>query len=210
MTEPLHIYVENVDSERFRKQWTYWGTTKEKLDNATYEAMLDFSKVVLRAGRRAIAQGGGKFLTELNFQNALRAKVYENNRLDSAIFVYHKIPYANIFEVGGTISGKPFLWLPTDVVPDAIKSPKQFRRFFPHIKIRSARRAGGTPMLVARFGKGRFKAKGKYVIKSVPIFVGIQVVDIPQKFGIERAIRKTMVKFNPILQRKLEKYSYYG
>ncbi|WP_052954877.1 DUF6441 family protein [Microvirga vignae] len=57
------------------------------------------------------------------WQNALRVDVYPKGRsysINAAAFVYHKIPYAGVFEKGATIRGKPRMWVPLPNAPKRV------------------------------------------------------------------------------------------
>lgn len=69
-------------------------------------------------GRASMARGG--FSTR--WQNSLRLTVFENNGIDAAARLLHRVPYAGVFEQNGTISGKPTMWVPLPQVQ------KLFRR----------------------------------------------------------------------------------
>ncbi len=176
-----------------------------KIKRASTEAMEDWSKIAIRAGRKAIRGGGGKFSSSPNFSRGLKVKVYENSGFDPAAFIYHKIPYANIFETGGTIRGRPFLWLPTDAVKNVVKTPKQFRRFYPGKTLRTARRAGKPPMLVADLGTRKLK-RGGFRPKFIPVFVAVPSVDINKRFAVRKAIEAVLPELGELYARKMRSY----
>lgn len=176
-----------------------------KIKQASTEAMEDWSKIALRAGRKAIRGGGGRFTSSPRFSRALRVNVYENTGLDPAAFFYHKVPYAGIFETGGTIRGRPFLWLPTDAVARGIKTPKQFKRFYPGKTLRTARRKGKPPMLVADLGTYKLK-RGGFRPKFIPVFVAVPSVDINKRFAVRKAIEAALPELGELYARKMRAY----
>lgn len=140
----------------------------------------------LRARARASISSGG---FSNKWQNAYRVEVFPRGAkasVDAAIWAWHKIPYAGVFETGATIRGKPMLWLPTKFAPNRIGGKKPTPSLF--IKfIGPLRSTKGTkhPMLVAAFqARGRRRKGGP---RTVPIFVGVPLVHIPKKFDLEKA-----------------------
>ncbi|WP_353842903.1 DUF6441 family protein, partial [Mesorhizobium sp.] len=75
-----------------------------------------------RSRRHRQARGAGRhrrcrFLQTLA-ERAARQRLSEAQILDhAAALIFHNIRYAGIFEEGGTISGKPRLWLPLKDTP---------------------------------------------------------------------------------------------
>ena len=54
------------------------------------------------------------------WQNALRVDHYPKGgetSIDAAAHIWHRIPYAGVFEEGASIGGSPWLWLPLDHAP---------------------------------------------------------------------------------------------
>jgi hypothetical protein len=111
----------------------------------------------------------------------LKAEVTEGGG-NIRISVSHMIPYFKIFEEGGTISGKPLLWIPLIFAPDAIgKSAGDL----PQPLFRVYRKSGGAPLLLSTEDKQ-------------PKYVGKEEVTIPQKFHIRdiaRDVAKRMKDF---------------
>lgn len=97
--------------------------------------------------------------------------------------IFHKKGFASIFEHGGTIQGKPLLWLPIEKNLGALKgsarlTPKKF--IAQGGRLRSVRDAKGRPLLVARNAAG----------KSVPVFFGIPAVSLRRRFNIVAIIKR--------------------
>lgn len=147
------------------------------------------------AGRASIQAAG----FSAKWQNALQAKVYPESgvSLNAAGIVYHKISYAGIFQEGGTIAGRPLLWLPIEAnLPGGQKwTPAKFvQQVGP---LRSVRNAGGRPLLVGQVGIGSTGAvlprqRGRSARQSRsswrPVFVGIDVVEIAKRFNVTEAV----------------------
>ena len=143
----------------------------------------------LKKNARA-AIGGGGF--GIRWQNALRVDVHPKRKkltASGAIYLYHKIPYAGVFETGATIRGKPLMWLPTTSaakrwgrgVGGGRLTPQNFSRGVATLR---STRGTSTPMLVANVEVGRKHKR----TKSMVIFVGVPLVKIGQKFSIARAV----------------------
>ena len=74
---------------------------------AASAAVREAANLAKAGGRANIAAAG----FSRKWQNALRAKVYPPNRdsINAAALIYHKVPYAEVFEEGAIIHGKPML-----------------------------------------------------------------------------------------------------
>jgi hypothetical protein len=165
-------------------------------------------------GRAAIgAAGFGK-----RWQNALQTRTYPATgiSMDPAGWIYHKIPYAGVFEDGAKIAGSPYLWLPLSGVPKTIggkrMTPANFIALVGPLQI--VRPAGKAPLMVAsmqagasigkltlsklragsalarlgvRSRRGRFGDKG---VVSVPIFVGVSMVNIRARFNLRPIFKR--------------------
>ena len=160
-------------------------------------AMRDTADTAKELGRASIAAGG----LGSRWQKALRAEVYPRGRfsVNAAAFIYHKIKYANIFERGGTIRGKPLLWLPLSGTPRKIGR----RKFSPRNFSQSVGKlypipGASKPLLGARVsGKGKRKKVSLSALKKggkagektrlVPLFVGVPSVSLKGRMRIIRA-----------------------
>jgi hypothetical protein len=166
-------------------------------------------------GRSAIAAAG--FGTK--WQNALQAKTYPSTgiSMEPAGWIYHKIAYAGIFEDGARIAGSPYLWLPTRGIPATIGGKRMTpRNFIAQIgPLHSVRAAGKPPMLAAymqaggrsigkvtlaklragsalgrlgvRSRRGGFGGRG---VVSVPVFIGVSMVNIRARFNLRPIFRQ--------------------
>ncbi len=191
------------------------------------EAMGDLYRPVAEAGSAAITEAatgakieGRDAIDRAGFskrwQNAFRAIVYPGRgkvSANAAALIYHKIPYAEIFESGGTIRGKPRLWLPISTpgkrIPAIRRSPERFRKSIGPLTY--VERQGKPPLLVApamlgpaqakkarpqpsvralrRGAAGFHGARGRPTVeRMVPVFVGKRSVDIPKKFALLKII----------------------
>ena len=124
------------------------------------------------------------------------------NSLNATAHVYHKIPYAGVFEEGATIRGRPRMWLALPNVPQRYgrkpMTPELFRKSIGPLAF--VKRPGKRPLLVAKAKKGknmtkvslaRFRSggRGEGPFVSVPVFVGLDSVSIRKRFNITGIVR---------------------
>ena len=184
----------------------------DNVRDAAARAMVDTVTLVKRDGRGAIAAAG----FSKRWQNALRVNVYPTRQrtVDAAAYVYHKIPYAGVFETGATIPGSPYLWLPLDAAPKRAGRNRvtagNYRELIgaPLFRINrpgkapllaamvpaSVARRGGKSLTPAQLRRGRrtqargaFSAsrrRGTHQTVALPLYVGIRAVRIPKKFNL--------------------------
>jgi hypothetical protein len=101
--------------------------------------------------------------------------------------VYSRVPYSGIFEHGGTISGKPLLWLPLKSVPRPSGNPIPVGKYsqITGYKLLSIRTSGKLPLLGARIVD---RVEGQRQIKkTVPLYFGQPKSQMPRKFRIKEA-----------------------
>lgn len=177
----------------------------------TGEAMERAAQAAVKAaGEQAKAQGRSHILSAglgTRFANALRLNVYpkKGTSLRAAAQIYHKIPYAGVFEEGATIWGKPRLWLPLPSTPQKYGryrlTPERYAKAIGPLQY--VKRPGKAPLLFAKVkttksGKpakpslSRLKAgaRGQGATTSVPLFVGIDSVSIRKRLDITGIVRK--------------------
>lgn len=177
----MRLSYEYQEGEYSAKQLEAYG----KMARASTGAIKEAGDLAKRAGRAAIAAGG----FGSRWQNALRSRTYPQfgYSLNSAAYIWHKIPFAEIFETGGTISGHPLLWLPLNSVPKDGRghhlTPAQYTKG--GRKLISINRPGRRPILAA-VTRGRKGKKGGVV----PMYVGIPQVREPAKFDVAAAVRE--------------------
>ncbi|TIN36851.1 MAG: hypothetical protein E5Y10_22245 [Mesorhizobium sp.] len=187
--------------------------------DAWVKAMRDRYKPIAKAATRAVIQVADGIKAEgradiisagfsRRWANAFRVNVYPKGgvvSVDAAALVYHKVPYADVFETGARIAGSPYLWLP---LPDAPRGrggaripASQYRLRVGH-PLYAIKRPGKAPLLganikstAARSQKGVSLSQlkrgrnpgGRGTVRMVPLYVGVRQVDIKQKFHL-RAI----------------------
>lgn len=193
-----------------------FGSAYYDLEVAGQSAIEEAGADALVAGRLSIASAG----FNSRWQKALRLKVYPPEgggkppSLRARASIYHKIPYADVFESGATIRGKPLMWRPLPSVERLSSgtrkplSPAQFINTF-GLRLAPAKSKRGTPLLVApvavpkgtkpsTFNLSDFRAgarakradlKAARLTKfSVPVFVGLDVVTMRKKFRVTEAV----------------------
>jgi hypothetical protein len=159
-------------------------------------AMKDAAAQIKTRGRANIAAAG----FSSKWQNALQVNVYPQHgvALDPALWAYHKIKYAGVFETGAVITGKPFLWLPIAALPSKIGSSRMTPRLYQQIvgPLRSIRVPGKAPMLVGpvrggqagsqlTLSKLRAGVRGGKGVETMPLFIGIRSVTERPRFGLQ-------------------------
>jgi len=184
---------------------------------AAQDTIENAANKVKTRGRADIAAAG--FSTR--WQNALRVDVFPKKPKESAnaaAFIHHNIQYAGIFETGGTIRGKPFLWLPLDTAPKRIGrqriTPALYQQNIGKLVPMKAR-GGRPPMLGTKVRLPASKAKqqrpkvtraqltrgtkgGKGVIRTIPLFFARREVSLRKRFhilNIINAARSALASF---------------
>ena len=97
------------------------------------------------------------------------------------LYMTHDIPYASIFETGGTITGNPLLWLPLSGTDAAGIRASAFGGLF---SMRHPRKSG-RPLLFS-------------VTDRQPRYVGIPSVTIPKKFHLAEDVNNVMSNFRQV------------
>jgi len=177
---------------------------------AATQAIVEAAAIVKSEGRANIAAAG----FSKRWQNALRVDVYPKGQtysMNAAAWVYHKIPYAAVFEDGATIRGRPKLWVPLSGTPKKIgrnrMSPKLInerigRVLFPikgrgkpllaiRVRMPASRAAQDRPKVTAAMLRkaipvGRAAPKGRGVLRSIPLFVGVSSIEVRKRFSIRQ------------------------
>jgi hypothetical protein len=180
---------------------TAFGASTTVLQEAAQKAIAAAGEIVKQEGRAEIAAAG----LGSGFVRALRVDIYPKGRnsLNATAHIYHKIPYAGVFEEGSTIRGNPRLWLALPSTPQRYgrkpMTPELFRKSIGPLSF--VKRPGKRPLLVAKAKKGknmtkislsRFRSgsKGDGPFVSVPVFVGLDTVSIRKRLNITGIIRK--------------------
>lgn len=162
---------------------------------ASTEAMDQLAKDVKTGGRANIRAGG----FSSKWANALRVDRYPKRgvSINAALWIWHKIPYAGVFEQGASIHGKPMLWIPLSGMPKKIGGKRTSVASYaasvgPLVRVN---RANGPPLLVGKppsgMRKGRTRAQreahSRFASSQVaPLFVGISAVTVKKHFSLQR------------------------
>ena len=183
------------------------------------QAFMGSSQVIVEAAHDAVTAAGDMAKQQARadiaasglgqaFVNALRVDIYPRGRksINASAHIYHRIPYAGVFEEGATIRGNPRLWLAVKSAPQEIgrkpMTPKLFNQRIGTLNF--VKRAGKRPLLFAKVKatKGgdpgtitvprlraaqRPGAKGPFV--AVPIFVALDSVTIRKRLNITGIVR---------------------
>jgi hypothetical protein len=167
---------------------------------AAQGAIASAGAIVKAEGRADIAAAG----LGAGFVKALRVDIYPHGRdsLNATAHIYHKIPYAGVFEEGATIRGQSRLWLALPSTPQRYgrkpMTPELFAKSIGPLSF--VKRPGKRPLLVAKAKKGknmtkislaRFRSgwRGGGPFMSVPVFVGVDSVSIRKRLNITRTVR---------------------
>jgi hypothetical protein len=183
---------------------------EKPMARAATSAVREASELAKAEGRASIAAAG----FSRKWQNALRANVYPRGRdsMRAAALIYHKVPYAQVFEQGAIIHGKPYLWLPLPNAPFGSGGkripPSKFRELVGS-PLYTIQRPGKPPMLGAnvrmtnkRAGKsislsllrrGR-NPGGRGTVRLVPLYVGVDVANMVKRFAIIDAIERAAAR----------------
>lgn len=181
----------------------------EPISEAGTAAMRAAADEVKQEARASIASAG----FSKKWQNALRVDAYPKKgaSANAAAHIYHKIPYADVFEEGATIRGRPHLWVALPHTPKKVAGKKMTAaRFAENIgPLFPLPTRGGKPMLAAKMAVSKTAAKkgppykatmaglrrgaaGQGIVRAVPVFVGLDRVRIARKFRIQDAIDKAV------------------
>src|ERR1700687_3845644 len=169
---------------------------------ASSAAIRDAGDLVKREGRGAIASAG--FAQNWQTARSVNIPPPKTPSVDAAAWIFHKIPYAGVFEHGATIPGSPLLWIPLSGTPAKIGSQRMTpRNYIASIgPLQIVRPPGRAPLLVG-FIQGGVRGTGKITVAklrrgtraqrlpgkhpglvSVPIFVGVETVTLHKRFDL--------------------------
>jgi hypothetical protein len=169
---------------------------------AVVGAFRETGKAIVDKGRADIKAGG----FGSRFQRAYTATVFPRQNPAAArieaisLRIKSRLGFIAIFENGGTIRGKPLLWLPLPGVPAKIGGKRMTPRLFVQTfgKLTRIDRPGKAPLLFgpARGVKGprigaaalRRGAAGGGV--NVPIFVGVKEVHVKARIHVNEIVQR--------------------
>lgn len=195
-----------LNFEQGSGQWAaMFKSNGDRMAEAATEAMKEVGALAQAGGRASIKAAGGRF--GRGWQNALRLINFPRHgaSLGATAFIYHKIPYAGVFERGAVIQGKPIMWVPLKNAPSTVGGRKLTPDLY-RVKVGPltyVKRPGHPPLLVGRMASKT--AKGRKVTsvnlsalrrgsteggRSVPIFVGIETARVSKRFDVAGAVAK--------------------
>lgn len=185
---------------------------------AAQAAIAEAGEIAKNQARAEIAASG----LGTGFINALRLNVYPKTgvSINASAQIFHKIPYAGVFEEGATIRGKPNLWIPLPDAPQRIGRKTMTPRLFEQRvgKLQFVKPAGKNPLLFAKMNVGRGKTAGKITLSrlraaaagkegtktSVPIFVGISSVAVRKRLNIRAIVQRARDRLPVIFAQKFK------
>jgi hypothetical protein len=158
---------------------------EQKVYAAEVGAVHDVADLAIKQGRANIAGAG----FSSRWQRALTYSFYPNKGSDPAAVIFDRIPFANVFEFGMTIQGRPLLWLPIEQnLPQGVHSPKQYGR-----KLVSVNIAGKPPLM--------FDAANRL---AGPLFVGVSSVNIRKRWDLMRIFAAAVARLDEFYQKRLK------
>jgi len=159
---------------------------ERQITEASEGAVQDAADMAVREGRANISAAG----FSSRWQKALTSRFYPNkDEGDPAALIFHRIPFAGVFERGIRISGRPLLWLPIERnLPPGIHSPAQYGK-----KLVSVNVAGHPPLLFDAFNRLRG-----------PLFFGTRTVDIRKRFDLYRIFARAAEKMREFYERRIK------
>ena len=158
---------------------------ERQIAEAREGAVQDAAKMAVDEGRANIASAG----FSSRWQKALTSRFYPNEGEDPAALIYHRIPFAGVFERGVRISGRPLLWLPIEQnLPHGVRSPKQYGK-----KLVSVNIAGKPPLL--------FDAANRL---RGPLFFGTRSVDIRKRFDLYRIFARAADRMREFYEKRIK------
>jgi hypothetical protein len=169
--------------------------TLQELSGETLTAtMREAGALILKRGRDHIRAAG--FASRRMIQGLqVEVEPKTGDSLTPSLRVFHRVGFAGIFEEGGTIQGRPLLWLPIEAnLPRGRQrwSPRRFIRLIgPLRSVRGARR----PILVG-IPPGRSRA--------VPVFFGVSSVTIPDRWDIAGIVDNVVDEFERLLEKNMK------
>jgi hypothetical protein len=188
---------------------------------------------VKREGRAAIGAAG----FSRRWQNALRVDIYPRGKprtASSAIYIFHNIRYAGVFEKGATIRGSPLLWLPLPTAPLQAGGRRVTAGNYRELigsPLHTIRRPGKAPLLaayvagmpragraasVAQLRGGATRARrasanaafggssGRFAVQSLPLFVGVPSVHLRQRFNLAAIFKRAAAGLRSGFRHRLE------
>jgi hypothetical protein len=203
-----------LDYQHNKAEWAAAARAiRGTIAGATRAAFQDLAAQVQRQGRAEIARSGLSRRWQTGFRTyVFPRRIVPGSTAELAMRGQHRIGYANVFERGGRIGGRPLLWIPLPSAPKKINGRPTTAGAFvrsvgplhsinrpgrPPLLAGYAMRApsGGSPVSVAALRTGQRNTRrrqaraafggrlGKRPV-SVPLFVGLPAVKIRDRLNI--------------------------
>lgn len=178
---------------------------QKDIAKAATAAVKEADGLVKKESQAALSSAGFSGRSSRAMRSVITPKTGDSINVSADFFL--RPAYLNIFETGGTITGKPLLWLPLPTVPLGAGgkrlTPKQYtERIGPLHSARGAK----TPLLVGKGSRQQIlRATSKAVrfrkraglsqgTVNVPLFVGVPSVNIRKKFDLAAIVARTRAK----------------
>lgn len=165
------IFEKGVAAPKFKQNLAGLGDRFEKAMTATMNIMASLIEDAARANIAASGNFGERWTAGLHV-TVENPGAIGNMKLAMS----HDIPYAGIFEDGGTIEGNPLLWIPISGTDAEGIEAKNYGDMF------SVTREGKSPLLFSMADK-------------LPKYFGIEEVTIPQKWHLRDIQLSVMANF---------------
>lgn len=174
-----------------------------------------------KEGRANIAASG----MGSKWQNTFRALLFPKRgiSIDAAAFFFHKIFYADVFEEGAKIKGRPLIWVPLRNVPTrgfGSGKPTPKKMAAKGVKFVSINRTGHKPLLAAQVrvpksqrhktflkisaAKLRAGTGGRGVLRAVPLFIGLNSITIRKRWKLTAIITKWAGRLSELYESALK------
>lgn len=198
----LRVRNDGPKPDEVRKRVEALRTPASKAIVGTFR---DAAKLIEDQGRQEIQGSGLGARWVKGF--TVKVSVPNGQELSPVLVGRHRIGYANVFERGATITGRPWLWIPLPSAPKLGRRRLTPSLYFQHIgPLHIIRRPGRAPLLAgdalrspapgrpastAALRTGAKNAKPRpqgsrraRKTVSVPIFVGVSVVHIASRLHV--------------------------
>lgn len=196
---------------------------------AARAAFQDMAAQVQRQGRSEIARAG----LSRRWQSGFRTTVFPRRpdfTTDLVMRGRHRIGYANVFERGARISGRPLLWIPLPGTPPKLNGRRITAREFVQSvgPLHSIPRPGRPPLLAGyamRWRRGqsvtigqlrtgqrnarRRQARAAFGARpgarpvSVPLFVGLSAVNIRDRLDVSAVYDRARLDLPRLYARRI-------
>lgn len=203
-----------LDYQHSKEEWKAAARSiRGTIAGATRAAFQDLAVQVQRQGRAEIARSGLSRRWQTGFRTyVFPRRIVPGATTELAMRGQHRIGFANVFERGARIGGKPLLWIPLPTAPKRINGrPTTAGSYVRNVgPLHSINRPGRPPLLagyamrapsggrsasVAQLRTGQRNARRRQARAafggrlgarpvSVPLFVGLPAVRIRDRLNI--------------------------